>query len=190
VEELLKRDILGGEKRRILDHVDQALKTGPPLDLINRVLLDAMRIVGERFAAGEMQLPFVLESAEAMKAAVKRIEPHLPKESSSTKGRVILATVKGDVHDIGKNLVEIILSNNGYEVLNLGIKQPVESILAALDGFPADAIGLSGLLVKSTTVMRESPSRSLCPTVSEWILMFKRRKSEATRVSTPGKSST
>jgi 5-methyltetrahydrofolate--homocysteine methyltransferase len=156
VEELLKRDILGGEKRRILDHVDQALKTVPPLDLINRVLLDAMRIVGERFGAGEMQLPFVLESAEAMKAAVKRIEPHLPKESSSTKGRVILATVKGDVHDIGKNLVEIILSNNGYEVLNLGIKQPVESILAALDGFPADAIGLSGLLVKSTTVMRDN----------------------------------
>jgi len=156
VEELLRRDILGGEKRRILDHVDLALRTLPPLELINRVLLDAMRIVGERFGAGEMQLPFVLESAEAMKAAVKRIEPHLPKESSATKGRVILATVKGDVHDIGKNLVEIILSNNGYQVLNLGIKQPVESILAALDSFPADAIGLSGLLVKSTTVMREN----------------------------------
>jgi len=156
VEEKLKRDILGGEKRRILDHVDEALLTLPPLDLINRVLLDAMRVVGERFGAGEMQLPFVLESAEAMKAAVKRIEPHLPRESSATKGRVVLATVKGDVHDIGKNLVEIILSNNGYEVLNLGIKQPVESILAALDGFPADAIGLSGLLVKSTTVMRDN----------------------------------
>jgi 5-methyltetrahydrofolate--homocysteine methyltransferase len=156
IEERLKRDILGGEKRRILDHVDEALKTVPPLELINRVLLDAMRVVGERFGAGEMQLPFVLESAEAMKAAVKRIEPHLPKESSATKGRVILATVKGDVHDIGKNLVEIILSNNGYEVLNLGIKQPVESILAALDGFKADAIGLSGLLVKSTTIMREN----------------------------------
>ena len=156
VEERLKQDILRGEKRRILDDVDEALLTLPPLDLINRVLLDAMRVVGERFGAGEMQLPFVLESAEAMKAAVKRIEPHLPKESSSTKGRIILATVKGDVHDIGKNLVEIILSNNGYEVLNLGIKQPVETILAALDGFPADAIGLSGLLVKSTTVMREN----------------------------------
>jgi 5-methyltetrahydrofolate--homocysteine methyltransferase len=156
VEERLRRDILGGEKRRILDDVDEALKTFPPLDLINRVLLDAMRVVGERFGAGEMQLPFVLESAEAMKAAVKRIEPHLPKESSSTKGRVVLATVKGDVHDIGKNLVEIILSNNGYEVLNLGIKQPVEAILGALEGFPADAIGLSGLLVKSTTVMREN----------------------------------
>ena len=156
IEERLKRDILGGEKRRILEHVDEALRTVPPLELINRVLLDAMRVVGERFGAGEMQLPFVLESAEAMKAAVKRIEPHLPKESSTTKGRVVLATVKGDVHDIGKNLVEIILSNNGYEVLNLGIKQPVESIIAALAGFPADAIGLSGLLVKSTTVMREN----------------------------------
>ena len=156
VEERLKQDILRGEKRRILDDVDEALLTLPPLDLINGVLLDAMRVVGERFGAGEMQLPFVLESAEAMKAAVKRIEPHLPKEASSTKGRIILATVKGDVHDIGKNLVEIILSNNGYEVLNLGIKQPVETILAALDGFPADALGLSGLLVKSTTVMREN----------------------------------
>jgi len=156
VDERLRRDILNGEKRRILDNVDEALKTFPPLDLINRVLLDAMRVVGERFGAGEMQLPFVLESAEAMKAAVKRIEPHLPKESSSTKGRVILATVKGDVHDIGKNLVEIILSNNGYEVLNLGIKQPVEAILAAREGFAADAIGLSGLLVKSTTIMREN----------------------------------
>jgi 5-methyltetrahydrofolate--homocysteine methyltransferase len=115
-----------------------------------------MREVGDRFGAGEMQLPFVLESAEAMKAAVKRIEPHLPRDASSSKGRMILATVKGDVHDIGKNLVEIILSNNGYQVRNLGIKQPIEQILAALDGFPADAIGLSGLLVKSTAVMRDN----------------------------------
>jgi len=156
VEERLKLDILGGEKRLILDDVEEALATLPPLDIINRILLDAMRVVGERFGAGEMQLPFVLESAEAMKTAVKAIEPHIPKEASVTKGRVILATVKGDVHDIGKNLVEIILSNNGYEVLNLGIKQPVEAILAALEGYPADALGLSGLLVKSTTVMREN----------------------------------
>ena len=156
IDELLKRDILRGEKRRILDDVDEALKSFPPLELINRVLLDAMRVVGERFGAGEMQLPFVLESAEAMKAAVKRIEPFLPKDASTTKGHVILATVKGDVHDIGKNLVEIILSNNGYKVLNLGIKQPIETILAAMDGFPANAIGLSGLLVKSTTIMREN----------------------------------
>ena len=156
IEERLKRDILGGEKRRILDDVDEALLTLPPLEIINRVLLDAMRVVGERFGAGEMQLPFVLESAEAMKTAVRRIEPHLPKDATSSKGRILLATVKGDVHDIGKNLVEIIFSNNGYEVLNLGIKQPVEAILAALESFPADAIGLSGLLVKSTTVMREN----------------------------------
>jgi 5-methyltetrahydrofolate--homocysteine methyltransferase len=156
VEERLKRGILGGEKRGIIADVDEALATIPPLEIINRILLDAMRVVGERFGAGEMQLPFVLESAEAMKAAVKRIEPHIPKESSATKGKVILATVKGDVHDIGKNLVEIILSNNGYEVLNLGIKQPVEAILAALEGYPADAIGLSGLLVKSTTIMRDN----------------------------------
>ncbi|NTV75699.1 MAG: dihydropteroate synthase, partial [Holophaga sp.] len=156
VEERLKRDILGGEKRLILEDVDEALMTIPALDIINRILLDAMRVVGERFGAGEMQLPFVLESAEAMKTAVKRIEPHIPKEASVTKGRVILATVKGDVHDIGKNLVEIILSNNGYEVLNLGIKQPVEAILAAMEGYSADAIGLSGLLVKSTTIMREN----------------------------------
>jgi 5-methyltetrahydrofolate--homocysteine methyltransferase len=156
IEERLRRDILGGEKRRILVDVDEALLTLEPLDIINRVLLDGMRVVGERFGAGEMQLPFVLESAEAMKAAVKRIEPHLPKDSSSTKGRVLLATVKGDVHDIGKNLVEIIFSNNGYRILNLGIKQPIEAILAALEGFPADAIGLSGLLVKSTTIMREN----------------------------------
>jgi 5-methyltetrahydrofolate--homocysteine methyltransferase len=156
VAERLKRDILGGDKRRILEDVDEALETVPPLEIINGILLDAMRVVGERFGAGEMQLPFVLESAEAMKTAVKRIEPHLPREDSATKGRLVLATVKGDVHDIGKNLVEIILSNNGYEVLNLGIKQPVESILSALDGFKADAIGLSGLLVKSTAVMKEN----------------------------------
>jgi 5-methyltetrahydrofolate--homocysteine methyltransferase len=155
VAERLKGDILGGEKRRILEDVDEALQTVPPLEIINTILLGAMRVVGERFGAGEMQLPFVLESAEAMKAAVRRIEPHLPREASAAKGRVVLATVKGDVHDIGKNLVEIILSNNGYEVLNLGIKQPVESILAALDTFKADAIGLSGLLVKSTSVMRD-----------------------------------
>jgi len=112
--------------------------------------------VGERFGAGEMQLPFVLESAEAMKAAIRRIEPHLPKESNYQKGRILLATVKGDVHDIGKNLVDIILSNNGFEVKNLGIKQPIEAILKELDAWPAQAIGLSGLLVKSTVIMKEN----------------------------------
>jgi 5-methyltetrahydrofolate--homocysteine methyltransferase len=103
-----------------------------------------------------MQLPFVLESAEAMKAAIQRIEPHLPRESNYQKGRILLATVKGDVHDIGKNLVDIILSNNGFEVRNLGIKQPIEAILRELQAWPADAIGLSGLLVKSTVIMKEN----------------------------------
>jgi len=156
VEARLTEDILEGDKRAIEGDVEEALRDRDPLHLINDVLLPAMKVVGERFGAGLLQLPFVLESAEAMKAAISRIEPRLPKESSATKGRVILATVKGDVHDIGKNLVEVILKNNGWEVLNLGIKQPIEQILAALEGWPADAIGLSGLLVKSTTIMKEN----------------------------------
>jgi len=156
VLERLHRGILDGEKQAILADVDEALKDHDPLRLINEVLLGAMKVVGERFGAGEMQLPFVLESAEAMKAAIRRIEPHLPKESNYQKGRILLATVKGDVHDIGKNLVDIILSNNGFEVKNLGIKQPIEAILKELDAWPADAIGLSGLLVKSTVIMKEN----------------------------------
>ena len=152
----LRRGILDGARKAILADVDEALQDHEPLFLINEVLLGAMKVVGERFGAGEMQLPFVLESAEAMKAAIQRIEPHLPRESSYQKGRMLLATVKGDVHDIGKNLVDIILSNNGFEVKNLGIKQPIESILKELEAWPADAIGLSGLLVKSTVIMKES----------------------------------
>ncbi|MBK8794452.1 MAG: methionine synthase [Holophaga sp.] len=152
----LRQDILDGEKQRVLADVDEALNIHEPLHLINDVLLGAMKEVGERFGAGTMQLPFVLESAETMKAAISRIEPFLPKEASTSKGRVVLATVKGDVHDIGKNLVEIILSNNGYEVANLGIKQPVEAIVAAAEDAPTLAIGLSGLLVKSTAIMREN----------------------------------
>ena len=154
--ERLRRDILDGEKQRVLQDVDAALVEHDPLFLINEVLLRAMKVVGERFAAGEMQLPFVLESAEAMKAAIQRLEPRLPRAAATAKGRVILATVKGDVHDIGKNLVEILLSNNGFEVEDLGIKQPVEAILDAQARRPADAIGMSGLLVKSTTIMREN----------------------------------
>ncbi|MFN8011916.1 MAG: methionine synthase [Holophagaceae bacterium] len=154
--ERLRADILDGEKQRIVADVDEALKDHDPLALINETLLGAMKEVGDRFGAGEMQLPFVLESAEAMKAAIGRIEPHLPKDAATTKGRILLATVKGDVHDIGKNLVDIILSNNGFEVRNLGIKQPIEKILEAFEAWPADAIGLSGLLVKSTVVMREN----------------------------------
>ena len=156
VLERLHRDILDGEKQAILADVDEALRDHDPLTLINEVLLGAMKVVGDRFGAGEMQLPFVLESAEAMKAAIRHIEPHLPRESNYQKGRILLATVKGDVHDIGKNLVDIILSNNGFEVRNLGIKQPIEAILKALADWPADAIGLSGLLVKSTVVMKEN----------------------------------
>lgn len=156
VLERLHRDILDGEKQAILADVDEALRDHDPLRLINEVLLGAMKVVGERFGAGEMQLPFVLESAEAMKAAIRRIEPRLPKEADYQKGRILLATVRGDVHDIGKNLVDIILSNNGFEVRNLGIKQPIEAILKALADWPADAIGLSGLLVKSTVVMKEN----------------------------------
>jgi 5-methyltetrahydrofolate--homocysteine methyltransferase len=156
VLERLHRGILDGEKQAILADVDEALKDHDPLKLINEVLLGAMKVVGERFGAGEMQLPFVLESAEAMKAAIKRIEPHLPRESNYQKGRILLATVKGDVHDIGKNLVDIILSNNGFEVKNLGIKQPIEAILKELEAWPAEAIGLSGLLVKSTVIMKEN----------------------------------
>ncbi|HJV23522.1 MAG TPA: homocysteine S-methyltransferase family protein, partial [Holophagaceae bacterium] len=157
LDERLQLDIIEGEKRQVVADVEEALAAGEdPLRLINEVLLEGMKVVGERFGAGEMQLPFVLESAEAMKAAIARIEPVLPKESSSTKGRILLATVRGDVHDIGKNLVDIILSNNGFEVKNLGIKQPIEDILRALADWKADAIGLSGLLVKSTVIMREN----------------------------------
>jgi 5-methyltetrahydrofolate--homocysteine methyltransferase len=156
VLERLHRGILDGEKQAILADVDEALKDHDPLRLINEVLLGAMKVVGERFGAGEMQLPFVLESAEAMKAAIRRIEPHLPRESNYQKGRILLATVKGDVHDIGKNLVDIILSNNGFEVKNLGIKQPIEAIVKELEAWPADAVGLSGLLVKSTVIMKEN----------------------------------
>ncbi|HET6329938.1 MAG TPA: methionine synthase [Holophagaceae bacterium] len=157
LEDRLKRDIIDGEKRRVVVDLQESLAGGEdPLRLINEVLLDGMKTVGERFGRGEMQLPFVLESAEAMKAAIGHLEPLLPKDASTKKGRILLATVKGDVHDIGKNLVEIILSNNGFEVRNLGIKQPIDSILHELESWPADAIGLSGLLVKSTVVMKEN----------------------------------
>jgi 5-methyltetrahydrofolate--homocysteine methyltransferase len=128
----------------------------PPLEIINGTLLSGMKTVGELFGSGQMQLPFVLQSAEVMKAAVAHLEPHMDKDDSGGKGRIVLATVKGDVHDIGKNLVDIILSNNGYEVVNLGIKQPITTILDAAQEKRADAIGMSGLLVKSTVIMREN----------------------------------
>jgi len=132
------------------------MKIHPPLDIINKILLDGMKVVGELFGAGKMQLPFVLQSAETMKASVAYLEPFMERVEGQEKGIIVLATVKGDVHDIGKNLVDIILTNNGYRVVNLGIKQPLANILAAAREHKADAIGMSGLLVKSTVVMREN----------------------------------
>ena len=136
--------------------LDAALDERPALEIINDTLLAGMKTVGELFGSGQMQLPFVLQSAEVMKAAVAYLEPHMEKADGAGKGTIVLATVKGDVHDIGKNLVDIILSNNGYTVVNIGIKQPITAILDAADEHGADAIGMSGLLVKSTVVMKEN----------------------------------
>nr|BCX01963.1 MAG: 5-methyltetrahydrofolate--homocysteine methyltransferase [Bacteroidota bacterium] len=156
VEERLRHRILDGERRGLEEDLREALKRYGPLEIINTILLDAMRQVGELFGSGQMQLPFVLRSAEVMKAAVTYLEPFMERLEGAHKGTVVLATVRGDVHDIGKNLVDIILSNNGYRVINLGIKVPVEEMLAAAEAHRADAIGMSGLLVKSTAVMREN----------------------------------
>ncbi len=156
VDERLKARIIDGDRVGLGDDLTEALKTHTALSIINEILLGGMKVVGELFATGEMQLPFVLQSAETMKAAVAFLEPHMDRVQGDSKGRIVLATVRGDVHDIGKNLVDIILTNNGYTVFNLGIKQPLESILDAYDKHKADAIGMSGLLVKSTVVMREN----------------------------------
>lgn len=156
VEEKLKRRIIDGDKIGIDEDLKEALEKYPPLEIINEILLDGMRVVGEFFGSGQMQLPFVLQSAETMKAAVKYLEPFMEKVEGSQKGTMVLATVKGDVHDIGKNLVDIILTNNGYKVINLGIKVPLEQIIEAAEMNRADAIGMSGLLVKSTVVMKEN----------------------------------
>ena len=156
IEEALKQRIVDGERKGLEDDLAEAMKTYPPLEIINTLLLDGMKTVGELFGAGQMQLPFVLQSAETMKAAVAYLEPHMEKTDGQEKGTLVLATVKGDVHDIGKNLVDIILSNNGYRVVNLGIKMPVTEIMKAAIEHKADAIGLSGLLVKSTVIMKEN----------------------------------
>jgi len=157
VEERLKNHIIDGEKIGLEDELRLGLQQYSALDIINNILLEGMKVVGDLFGSGQMQLPFVLQSAEAMKAAVRFLEPFMEKKGGATaKGTMVLATVKGDVHDIGKNLVDIILTNNGYKVLNLGIKQPIESILQAYDEHGADAIGMSGLLVKSTLIMKEN----------------------------------
>ncbi|WP_407563865.1 methionine synthase [Streptomyces sp. 184] len=157
LEERLKRRIIDGEKNGLEADLDSALAERPALDIVNDTLLDGMKTVGELFGSGQMQLPFVLQSAEVMKTAVAYLEPHMEKvEDDSGKGTIVLATVRGDVHDIGKNLVDIILSNNGYNVVNLGIKQPVSAILEAAEEHAADVIGMSGLLVKSTVIMKEN----------------------------------
>src|SRR5215813_2074500 len=157
VEEKLKFHIIDGEKIGLEDNLKLALEKYSALDIINNILLDGMKVVGDLFGSGQMQLPFVLQSAEAMKAAVRFLEPFMEKKGGATsKGTMVLATVKGDVHDIGKNLVDIILTNNGYRVINLGIKQTIDAILSAYNEHGADAIGMSGLLVKSTLIMKEN----------------------------------
>ena len=156
VEERLAQRIVDGDRIGLEGDLEEALQAHPPLDIINNFLLDGMKVVGDLFGAGKMQLPFVLQSAETMKAAVAYLEPKMERIEGSQKGTIVLATVKGDVHDIGKNLVDIILTNNGYKVINLGIKQPIGNILAAANENNADAIGMSGLLVKSTVIMREN----------------------------------
>ena len=155
VEERLKQRIVDGDRRGLDEDLDEALGRHEALTIVNEHLLDGMKVVGELFGAGKMQLPFVLQSAETMKAAVAHLEPHMERVEGSGKGAIVLATVRGDVHDIGKNLVDIILSNNGYTVHNLGIKQPIANVIEKALEVDADAIGLSGLLVKSTVVMRE-----------------------------------
>jgi len=154
--ERLERRIVDGERAGLEADLDEALESRPALEIINDTLLSGMKTVGELFGSGQMQLPFVLASAEVMKTAVAHLEPHMEKADSEGKGTIVLATVKGDVHDIGKNLVDIILTNNGYNVVNLGIKQPISTILSAADEHRADAVGMSGLLVKSTVIMKEN----------------------------------
>jgi 5-methyltetrahydrofolate--homocysteine methyltransferase len=158
VEDRLERRIVDGDRDGMEADLVAALEDHPPLTIINQFLLAGMKTVGELFGSGQMQLPFVLQSAEAMKGAVGYLEPHIEAAGgdTSSKGTVVLATVRGDVHDIGKNLVDIILRNNGYDVVNIGIKQSIDAILHAADEHHADAIGMSGLLVKSTVVMRDN----------------------------------
>ncbi|SFD39831.1 methionine synthase [Streptomyces aidingensis] len=156
LEERLQRRIVDGERKGLEADLDAALAERSALEIVNEVLLEGMKTVGELFGSGQMQLPFVLTSAEVMKSAVAHLEPHMEKSDEAGKGTIVLATVRGDVHDIGKNLVDIILTNNGYNVVNLGIKQPISAIVEAAEQHRADVIGMSGLLVKSTVVMKEN----------------------------------
>jgi 5-methyltetrahydrofolate--homocysteine methyltransferase len=156
LDERLKRRIIDGERNGLEADLDLALAERPALEIVNQILLDGMKTVGELFGSGQMQLPFVLQSAEVMKTSVGYLEPHMEKSADGGRGTIVLATVRGDVHDIGKNLVDIILSNNGYDVVNIGIKQPISTIISAAEEHGADVIGMSGLLVKSTVVMRDN----------------------------------
>ncbi len=154
--ERLHRRIVAGDRKGLEDDLDDALAEREPLEIINEILLGGMKEVGDLFGAGKLQLPFVLKSAETMKAAVRHLEPHMEKSTASSRGEFVVATVQGDVHDIGKNLVDIILTNNGFKVYNLGIKVPVDQIIEAVRRDAPDAVGMSGLLVKSTIVMKEN----------------------------------
>jgi 5-methyltetrahydrofolate--homocysteine methyltransferase len=169
VEERLRQAVIQGRRDSLIVDLDLGLTTYSAIDIINNVLLDGMKTVGELFGSGQMQLPFVLQSAEVMKAAVAHLEKFMEKVDGQEKGKIVLATVKGDVHDIGKNLVDIILTNNGYKVYNIGIKQPVDAMIAEYQKTNADAIGMSGLLVKSTVIMKEDlvtlNDRGLAPPV-------------------------
>ncbi len=156
IEAILKTRIIDGDRVALQQDLDEGLKKYSALDIINTVLLDGMKVVGELFGSGQMQLPFVLQSAEVMKASVAYLEKFMSKAETTSKGVMVLATVRGDVHDIGKNLVDIILTNNGYRVVNLGIKVPIDAMLQAAEEHRADAIGMSGLLVKSTLIMKEN----------------------------------
>ncbi len=155
IEDRLRKRIIDGNRTGLEEDIEEALHRYGPLEIVNTILLDGMKTVGELFGAGKMQLPFVLSSAETMKASVAYLEPRMQRVETRSKGTLVLATVRGDVHDIGKNLVDIILSNNGYTVHNLGIRQPINNVIEAFQAHNADAIGLSGLLVKSTLVMRD-----------------------------------
>ncbi|MEI2727746.1 MAG: methionine synthase [Candidatus Nanopelagicales bacterium] len=171
--ERLEQRIVDGERNGLDVDLEEALKEKPALAIVNETLLSGMKTVGELFGSGQMQLPFVLQSAEVMKQAVAYLEPHMERSGDGGKGRLVLATVKGDVHDIGKNLVDIILTNNGYEVVNIGIKQPINTILEAAEEHNADAIGMSGLLVKSTVIMKDNLSEMNQRGVAErWPVML------------------
>ncbi|GAA4923535.1 methionine synthase (B12-dependent) [Stackebrandtia albiflava] len=173
LEQRLARRIVEGERKGLEADLDAALADMSALDIVNDVLLDGMKTVGELFGSGQMQLPFVLQSAEVMKTAVAHLEPHMEKSDAEGKGTIVLATVKGDVHDIGKNLVDIILSNNGYSVVNIGIKQPINAIVEAAERHNADAIGMSGLLVKSTVIMKENLAEMMARGLaSRWPVML------------------